>query len=166
MATAWFITVYKQATPSPRYLYPARYCAIDDYSDEINALGGFWSDTEVLGNYALVKVRASAAGLTQLANRPNFFRLPVDRLDDSLGSLSQQTLLNIRDRIVSMGYTLEEIQAALPADWRSITLRQLLRFVASRRRKPRYDVQQGMFFLDGEVQVCKSVEAVDAEVSE
>lgn len=162
MPTAWFLTIYK--TGRKVWGRPTRYCAMDDFTELIFSGGGNWSETEVLGNYALVKVRASVALLSTIADAPGFYRVPVARLTETFGSLSQQTLLALRNRVIAMGYTAEEISAALPANWRQITLGQLARFIASRRLKPRYDAVSGTIVLDGIVQTCKDPAIVDTEI--
>ena len=55
MAIAWFICGYKLRRAN------MRYCAMDDFTALINTDAGTWSESEVLGGSALVKVRANAA---------------------------------------------------------------------------------------------------------
>jgi len=159
---AWFICQYKRDEQHPNE--HLRYCAMDDFTPLIYGEGGQWSETEILGNYALVKVRASETTINAIAATVGFFRFPLDRLDDSLGSLSQQMLLNIRNRILAMGYTIEEIQELLPSDWREITFRQVAKFVTRRRLKPRYDYATDEIVLDGVEQACRPLEDVDLDV--
>jgi hypothetical protein len=161
MAVAWFVTNYKRlSTPGWGY---RRYCAMDDFSDQIAADGGAWAETEVLGGYAIVKVRADAATLTLIAGTAGFYRVPLTVLDNTLASLTAAQRNAIQARIEAMGYTVEEITAAFP-NLRNATLRQVLRFAASRRRKPRYDAVSDAIMLDGEIVACRSVEDVDAEI--
>jgi hypothetical protein len=166
MAIAWFICQYKidQNRPS------RRYCAMNDFTALIiEQDGGAWSETEVLGGYAVVKVRAAETTLTTIDGTTGFTRIPNNwvALNTTLGSLTtaQRTaLLNI---VTAMGYTLAEISAALGsnlAGWRTRTLGQLLRFVASKRLKPRWDDVQGQIVLDGILQACRPVAEVDTEV--
>jgi hypothetical protein len=139
---------------------------MDDYTAQIYELGGRWSETEVLGNRAIVKVRAGAGVLNALAAEPGIRRLPKDRLGDSLADLPTGVKRALRDELVDMGYTPAEIQARFGSDLGVHTLRDVLRFMASRRRKPRYDRATDAIFVDGEVQVCRPVDDVDAEVVE
>jgi len=139
---------------------------MDDYTPQIFGEGGNWSESEVLGNYAVVKARASQATLDTIAADPLFLRIPLDRLDISLGQLTPQQRTLIRGRLQAMGYTQAEIFGSLDSNLAKVTLGQVLRFAASRRHKPRYDPIQDEIMLDGEVQTCRSIESVDAEVSE
>lgn len=60
---SWYIVPYKIVESTPRN---TRYCAMDDYTSVIYGEGGQWTETEVLGNRAIVKVRASETALTTL----------------------------------------------------------------------------------------------------
>src|SRR3990167_3288589 len=108
----WFICPMKQRI-DPDKPIPVRYCGMDDFTPLIRADGGDWSESEVLGAFAVVKVRASAATLTIIAAEPGFQRIPRDLLDDSLSSLSTAQRRAIKDRLNAMGYTDAEISAAL-----------------------------------------------------
>lgn len=164
MAIAWFICLYKRRISVFGAHVAIRYTAMDDFTLNIGADGGVWSETEVLGNQAVVKVRASVATFATIAATAGFRRLPVDRLNDSLSSLSVAEKLALRTVLTDAGYTLAEVQAALGTDLGTRTLGDVLRFMATRRLKPRYDVLSDTFVLDGAVQACRSVESVDAEV--
>lgn len=161
MPIAWFICNYKRdQTPGP----PTRYVAMNDYSDAIYGEGGQWSETEVLGNYALVKVRASQATLNAIASDPGYLRIPLSRLDDSLSTLTAQQRTAIKNRLNAMGYSDGELQAALGNNLAQRTIGDALRFAASRRLKPRYDAVQDLIVIDGPVQTCRLVADVDREV--
>ena len=128
-------------------------------------------EREVLGGYAVVKVRAAAATLTTIAGTAEFQRIPAafTTLNTTLGSLTTAQRTAILNRILAMGYTTAEIQTVLGsnlAGWRTKTLGQLLRFIASRRRKPRYDAIADAIVLDGIVEACASVDDVDAMITE
>jgi hypothetical protein len=166
MAIAWFITTYKISPIKPM----VRYCAMNDFSNLIiDQDGGAWADSEVLGAYAVVKVKASAATLTTIANATGFTRIPNNWIDLSttLGSLTstqRTTLLNLAQ---AMGYTLAEIQGALGstlANWRTRTLGQVLRFVAQRRLQSRWDDVNKQIVLDGDYVTPTSIDDVDAQV--
>lgn len=161
MSYAWFICTYKRRKNTPR---PIRYCAMDDFTKQINDDGGDWAETEVLGNYAIVKVRASDATLDTIANTSGFFRLPLNFLDASLSSLTGTQRTNIKDRLLAMGYTADDVTTALGSNLSTRTLGEVLRFAASRRLKPRYDAVSDQIVLDGEVQACKPIDDVDREV--
>lgn len=157
----WYIVPYKQRLGQH---WPTRYCAMDDYTEEIVESGGWWSETEVLGDRAIVKVRARRAVLNALD--VVFKRLPKSRLDDSLADLSSKVKQAIKSELLDMGYSVSEILERLPGDLGDYTLRGVLRFMARRRLKPRYDSETDMIVLDGPVQECRSVESVDGEVTE
>jgi hypothetical protein len=147
MPVAWYIAPYKRDDTADS---PTRYCAMDDYTANILASGGKWTETEILGDRAIVKVRASVAVLQTLNGV--FKRLPKDLLDDSLSSLTTGQKNALRNEALDQGYTLAEIQARFGNDLGQYTL------------KPRYDIQNNLIVLDGDIQSCRSIESVDAEV--
>ena len=163
MPIGWFIIPYKRRIEDDN---PARYPEIDDYTVDIKAAGGQWSETEVLGNYCIVKVRASVGVLNAIAAVPGFKRLPKDRLDDPLSDLSVQVLKLIRDILEDMGYPLAEIKARFGNDLSIYTLRDVLKFATRRRLKPRYNAATDEIICDGIVQPVKPLETLDAEVTE
>lgn len=157
MPVAWFIVPYKRR-PHPRDVI--RYCAMDDFTSQVTS----WSETEVLGQNAIVKVNASNAVLSSISGTAGFQRIPVARLDDPLSSLSVAQRNAIRNKITSLGYTVAELDAAFPGDIRNFTLRQLLQFIASRRRKVRYDTATDTIVDDGVDAPVRPVDDVDAAV--
>ncbi len=171
MAIAWFLCPYIH-TDGHR-AGSLRYCAMDDFTSQIHAAGGWWAETEILGDRAIVKVRASLAVLTTIAGTLGFRRLPKDRLDDSLADLPQNIKTKLRDEVLDAGYTVAQFNARFPDGLSSVTLRDLLRFLATRRLKPRYDATTESVILDGPVQVVRPVDglmpgglSVDNEVQE
>ena len=70
MALAWFICPYKRG-PGPDVI---RYPAMDDFTSLIRGDGGDWAETEILGNAALVKVRASSGTLTTINGAAGFLK--------------------------------------------------------------------------------------------
>ena len=146
---------------------------MDDFTAQIHGVGGRWTETEILGDRAIVKVRAPAAALDAIANTVGFRRLPKDRLNDSLADLPQNIKTKLRDEVLDAGYTIEQFNARFPGGLGSVTLRDLLRFMATRRLKPRYDVATARVILDGPVQPVRPVDgsmpgglSVDDEVQE
>lgn len=121
--------------------------------------------TEVLGNHCLVKVRASATTLAAIAAAEGVTRIPISRLDDSLSTLSNAQRTALRNKVLGMGYTASEVNAAFP-DLANATLGDVLRFCARRRRKPRWDAANGVVVLDGAVQQCVPISDVDGAVTE
>lgn len=164
MPIGWYIVPYKRREGRRQ---PTRYCAMDDYTQEIiYTYGGAWAETEVLGNRAIVKVRTRNAILDILDAVPGFRRLPKDRLDQNLANLSGVVLAAMRDQLLNMGYTQDEIHERFGGNLGDFTLRDFLHFVAQRRLKPRYNPANDTIYLDGEIQECRSIESVDEEVTE
>lgn len=170
MPVGWFLCPYKVGS-SPR----DRYCAMNDFTAAIWADNGypqgnvpgspeFWSETEVLGNHAIVKVRASAPLLATIAAEPGFTRFPKDALGTSLSDLTNAQKLALRDLVEGLGYSRAEWRARLGDDLGAVTLRQVLRFIATRRRKPRFDEASQAIVLDGDEQPCRDLDVVDAAV--
>lgn len=165
MATGWYIVPYKRVESGMFSSLPTRYCEMDDYThDIIYVYGGAWTESEVLGDRAIVKVRTRQAILDVLDNR--FTRLPKDRLDDPLSDLSPSVINHMRDWALDCGYSLDEIHEAFAGGLENYTLRDYLHFLAQRRLKPRWDREADEIILDGPVQGCRSVESVDEEVTE
>ena len=160
MPIAFYLAPYRRRVGFP----PARYCAMDDFSADIFGSGGAWTESEVLGDRAVVKVRASASVLATIDAAPGFVRMPKDAANDSLSGLNTAQKVALRSILTDMGYPLIELQAVLGADLGARTLGDVLRFMASRRRKPRYDAATDTIVLDGEVVACRHIDTVDAEV--
>ncbi len=160
MAIAWFLCPYKRDLVATK---PVRYCAMNDFTPLIAADGGRWSEIEILGDRAIVKVNASQSTLDTIAGAATFRRIPLAALDNPLSSLTGGQRTAIRNEILAAGYTLAEVNAAFP-NLANNTLGQVLRFMATRRLKPRYDSGIDTIILDGTVQPCKSVDVVDGEV--
>lgn len=163
MALAWFVVPYKRRNPGE---FPAkRYCAMDDFTTQIFADGGNWDETEILGDHALVKVRAAAGTLTTINAAPGFLRIPGHfDFSDTLGDLTANQRTAILDKLLALGYPQTEINAALPADWTLITLGQVLRFASRRRLRARYDANTDSIIVDGPPQPVKDVALVGDRV--
>ncbi len=165
MAIAWYICGYKRRVGTHT---PTRYCAMDDYTATILSDGGTWAESEVLGGYAAVKVRATQATLNTIAGATGFQRIPLSILDTALSALTTAQRNAIRTALTNMGYTLAEIQAALGANAAALathTLGEVLRFAAQRRLRPRYDAVQDQIVLDGIYQPCTPIADVDSQVT-
>jgi hypothetical protein len=164
MPVGWFIAPYKRRDPSPGEI--GRYCAMDDFTAQIVADGGAWAETEILGNAALVKVRAAAGTLTTIAAGSGFLRIPNHfDLNDTLGDLTAGQRNAILNELQTLGYSPAEITAALPANWATVTLGQLLRFAAGRRLRPRYDSGTDTIICDGPPQPVLPVDQIAALVN-
>jgi len=163
MPIAWYIVPWKREIGPEYEAMPGRYCAINDYSKEIFAAGGNWASVEVLGGRHIVKVQAPTNILSALDLQ--YKRLPKDRLDDSLSDLPSNVRIALKNELLDMGYSLEEIWAKLGNDIGQFTLRDVLKFAAQRRRKPRYDRQTDTILCDGDERPCsRSIESVDREI--
>lgn len=160
MAIGWYICPMVRRIGVAR---PERYCSMDDFTDQIVAEGGTWSESEILGNVALVKVRASAITLASLAG--TFQRIPLSRLDDPLGSLTAIQRQSLKTFVLNLGYTVQEVQDALGTDLSGVTLGQLLRFMASRRLTPRYDSGTDTIVCDGDAVGCRGIDHLDSSVT-
>ena len=160
MPVAFFIIPYERYAS----YRPARRVAIAAFTPQIEADGGDWSESEFLGDRALVKVRASVATLTAIADQ-GWFRLPLSRLEDPLSSLSNTQRIALRNQITDAGYSSAELNALIP-NLAGASLRQVLRFMLSRRLKPRYDEATDQIVLDGPDQPATAIEALDLRVGE
>lgn len=163
MAIAWFICPYVRRVDPSRAI---RYPAMDDFTAAVVADGGAWAETEVLGNAALCKVRASAATLATIGAAVSFTTIPLHTvLTDTLGDLTAGQRTAIANKLQALGYPLAEIRTVMPSGgWGAITLGQVLRFIARRRLTPRYDRGADTITLDGVQVTPKSVDLVAAEV--
>ena len=158
----WFIVPYVR---TPATIRPSRGCAMDDFTAQIRADDGDWRATEVLGDAGIVKVRAAAATLSAIAADARMTRVPLARLQDPLSSLSPAQRTALRTRVIALGYTAAEVDAAFP-NLASATLGQVLRFAASRRRETRYDAATDTIITDGDVVVPLDVGLIDSQVAE
>lgn len=160
---AWYIAPYKIRQGRPDGLHNVRYCAMDDYTDSIIYTDkGNWSESEVLGNRAIVKVKASPLTLTVLNGV--FTRLPRDGLDDSLSAVSIADKAVLKNEGLDMGYSNTEWNKAFPNNLGTYKLKNILHFYTKRRLKPRYDANTDTSYVDGIEQKCRSIESVDSEV--
>jgi len=159
MAIAWFICPYKR-----RGTAIARYCAMNDFKAQFDAEGGLWQEREILGNRAVVKVRCSASLITTLNAEPTFKRLPGNQLNDPLSSLTNQQKTALRNELLDQGYTNAEITGRFGSDLGAFTLGDVLRFMATRRKKARYDQPTDAIILDGVDVPCEPIDSLDAGV--
>jgi hypothetical protein len=160
LKTAWYIAPYKRRVEAHR---PTRYSAMDDYTQQIIYTdGGNWAETEILGDRAIVKVRAEEATLLTLNGV--FRRIPKDRLDDSLSDLPLAVKNAIKNEILDAGYTLQEVQEHFTQDLGEYTLKDVLKFMTRRRLRPRYDKDTDTIVCDGPEQPVRSIESVDEAV--
>lgn len=167
MALAWFICPYKRSNPGA--VPPERYCSMDDFTAQVRADGGTWDETEILGDKALVKVRASDVTLAAIGGTAGVFTIPTRffRLEDSFADLTNGERNQISSAILGLGYTQAELNAAMGTtigQWRTRTLGDLLRMAATRRLRPRYDQPTDTIICDGQQDPVKPVGLVDGAV--
>lgn len=160
MPIAWYIVPYVRVIPPPAGLLAARTLALNVDAPQ---LAGKWREVETLGNRAIVKINVGAGVLSQLDAA--YKRLPKDRLDDALSDLPNGVKNALRNEVLDMGYTAQEVNNRFPNGVGDFTLRQVLKFMASKRRKPRYDEQTDDIIYDGEEVPGEDIDALDrAEV--
>ena len=161
MPIAWYIAPYKIRQNTPDGLNNERYCAMDDYTDDIIYTDkGNWSESEVLGNRAVVKVKASVSTLTVLDGV--FMRMPKDGIDDSLVAVSIAGKAALKNEGLDMGYGNIEWDEEFPNNLGTYQLKDILHFYTKRRLKPRFDGNK--IIIDGIEQVCRTIESVNTEV--
>lgn len=128
---------------------PARRCALARILPDQKAGGTEpFVEAEGLGGFAVALIvdddlRAQAAAA------PGILAFPKIPLTATLGEVNASTRSELRDAAAAMGYTMAEIRQALGTDLASVTLLRLLRFMVSRRRRPRYDPDTDSIVLDG-----------------
>lgn len=162
MPIAWLVCRYVQDDVKGAR---GRMPAIINFSAELAAEGAKVVYSEVLGSYAIAKVNASVALLQLIDADADHIVIALNKqLDSTLSDLSQAQKDRIRNVVLAMGYTVEEITATLGNDIGAITLRQLLQFCAQRRFKPRWDETSQSIILDGPQQQCRQPESLDVVV--
>lgn len=157
----WFLAPYERTVGTH---LPGRRCAMAQFTPQIQADGGRWAHEECLGGAAVCKVDATAATLQAINAAAGFDRIPVARLNDPLSTLTAGQKTTIRNRILGLGYTAGELQAALGADLGAVTLGELLRFVLGRRLQARYAEATDEIILDGPQETPLPPETIDAQV--
>lgn len=166
MATTWFIVPYtrKIEANGERPGSATRWADLNNHQDIIDTDAGAWAEVEVLGNRAVVKVRASQATLDTLAGL--YLRIPLTALTMQLNQLTQAQRNRIHTELNDMGYTDPEIVSKLGAinNIGQRTLGEVLRFAATRRQVARFDVTSSSFILDGPIQACESIDALDTSI--
>jgi len=158
----WYIVPYERdrRLGSPQ---PARHCALCKYNKQIWDAGGKWTCVEVLGNRAIVKMKAPVAIHELVAGL--YKKLPKDRLDGSLSDLPAAAKTALKNEILDMGYTPEEVLTKFGNDLGQYPLRDVLKFMAKRKRAPRYVTPSDDFVCDGDIEeLTGSIEYIDNKV--
>lgn len=163
---AWFIAPFIRINELPAYLsHPQRGCIVRQLRDQIRTDGGRYHAVEVLGDRAVVKVvGVSVATLNAIAALPGVVRIPKDLLNDQLSTLTAGQRTAIRNQVLDAGYTMAEVNARFP-NLANNTVGDVLRFLATRRLKPRYIQATDTIICDGEVQACESIDVLNEEIA-
>lgn len=165
MPVAWFVAPYERRDQvlGVEKVRRGRYNVMDDYTQLIAADEGAWKEIEMLGQRAVVKVRASANTLQTINADPRIRGIQSNRLDDPLSTLSAAERAGLRQIALDAGYNSGEWGAAFPV-LGDATLRQVLKFFVSRRRKVRYDPDTDQIVDDGPVQPTGSIDVLDGRI--
>jgi hypothetical protein len=155
MAQAWCVAPYRTTTGS-RGLNNRRYCALNDVlPPQQPGEVPHWSETEVLGGYAVALMDTpSLAPVTG----PGFYVFPEDmlltgRLDDHLNPGRRR---EVRDVLEEMGYSRAEMASRLgDSDLGGplATLYGVLSFAATRRVRLRYDAASDRPVPTGDIEI-------------
>jgi hypothetical protein len=138
---------------------------MDDFTSQIEADGGKWAESEILGDQAITKVSASEATLATIQTAEGFRRIPkVVALETKLTALTQVEANGLETAALNAGYRIDEVSAKMGPNIRQKTLGDYLRLLTTRRLKPRYDKETDTIICDGAEQVCRTPENVDAAV--
>jgi len=141
---------------------------MDDYTKEIYTDGGNWSESEILGDAAIVKVKASDKTLTIIQSAKEFFRIPIHvGLDEKLSNVTSDDRTAILTKLNGLGYSMDEIEEVLGKDLSEFNdkkLNELLTFTASRRLKP-LRIVNGITEFTSEIVAPKPIESIDKEVA-
>ncbi len=161
---AWYLCPYKVHARGPQH----RYCAMNDFTALIRSDGGRWEEIEILDpaiGRCLVKVVGASAGtLTTINAAPGFVRIPLDAMDNPLSSLSAAQRTAVRNQVLACGYTTEEVNARFP-NLASNTIGDVLRFLATRKRRARYNAPTQTIVCDGPELPCGDVDALDGRLT-
>ena len=163
----WYIVPYEIDTSESAPGYPlrnSRRIAMCRYNQQIWAAGGKWHGIEVLGNRAIVKIRAPQAVLNALDGV--FKRFPKDKFDDSLIDLPVAVKAALKNELLDMGYSLAEIKQRFGNDLGQYTLKDVLLFIARRRLIPRYDKNADETVFDSGTRNCQPLQQVEDRIQE
>jgi len=164
MSVGWFVAPYNQKALTG-YRARFRYCAMQDFDAAIRSDNGDWCEGEILGNSAIVKVRASLVTLSDIASTGGFSRLPGTDLNERLTALTTVQERQLQDLAGSLGYSGVEIDRSLGTDVRGKTLREYLTFLSTRRVRPRWDSPTQQIVFDQEIVPCRNLNDIDRNVS-
>lgn len=135
MLTAWFLCSYRvRGAEGP--IPGSRYCAIDDLTKDIWVAGGRWSEAEIDGNQAIVRVRAtstmlSSVGLAhrELSETEARSRWTPTRSKPGWDAVGNQIIFQLAKQ--DSCKTLDQLVLEVPADPGSVVLHELSSLWAS-----------------------------------
>ncbi len=134
MAIAWFTVPYVPAiiTAGER---PGRELLLLQQHD----LRAQWSEVEILGNRAIVKMEAAPTVLLAVAALPGVYRFPFRYLKEPVSSEPLAVRLLLRQEMLDQGYTNEQINGRFGRGFEGATFRDVLLFMCSLWKRPFLD---------------------------
>lgn len=159
MPVGWFVAEYTVTRGQP-----VRWPLPHNVLQQLNEAGAPWAAAEMLGQRALVKVRAPDAALSAIAGLAGVRRLPKDRLDDPLSDLPKAARDALQQLVLDMGYTRAEVRTRFGNDLGAFTLRDVILFMLGRRRRVRWDRTTDQVVEDGPELPGASLEDIDGRV--
>lgn len=159
MPVAFYIVPIIRINPPQNGLNAHREIALNiDFPE----LSGQWDGLETLGNKAIVKINATTSDLLQL--NAVYDRILLNQLDEPISSLSATNRTRLRTIISEMGYTLEEFNEKFPNGIANYTLKDVLKFMLTRRIKPRWDETTDEIIYDGVSVPCGNIDDLDRRI--
>lgn len=163
MPVAWYIVPYvRDPSPPTGPWFPGLTLALNVDTPE---LAGMWDAIEAGAGYAIVKIKAEDKTLETL--NALYKRLPSDNLKGSLENVPRDQKDDLRQTLLDMKYSAEEIDAQFPRGFDGHTLEEVVKFMASKRRLPRYDEAKDEHVFDGQefVEDAKRVDDLDGKLN-
>lgn len=156
MPIAWYIVPYvRDPSPPTGPWLPGLTLALNVDAPE---LAGTWEAIEAGAGYAVVKIKAEDKTLETLDAL--YKRLPSDDLKSGLDTVPADEKNGLRQTLLDMKYTEIEIDAQFPRGFDGHTLEEVVKFMASRRRLPRYDEAKDEHVFDG-AEIAEDAKRVD-----
>ena len=159
MPVAFYIVPIVRINPPRNGLLADREIALNI---DFPQLSGQWDGLETLGNKAIIKINAITSDLLQL--NAAYTRILLSRLDEPISSLSATNRTALRNQILDMGYTLQELNEKFPDGIANYTLKDALKFMLTRRIKPRWDETTDEIIYDGVSVPCGNIDDLDRRI--
>lgn len=122
-------------------------------------LRDMWDAIEAGAGYAIVKMNVKNDKILEQLDAV-YKRLPSDDLKSSLENVPRAKKNALRQSLLDMKYTDEEIDARFPRGFDDKKLEDVVKFMASKRRLPRYDEEKDEHVFDG-LEVAEDEKRVD-----